>query len=116
MPDATYLNIVKINIDSIQAEIAECNTNTGQETESVAEGCTNIGVDDINKQDINGQKDQKTANKLINYFFSSNNTDANKRKISKMMEKIHNRFGVNFSIIGIYYICILYIYEYYRYL
>ena len=59
MPDATYLNIVKINIDSIQVEIAECNTNIGQETQSVTEGCTNIGVDAINKQDANGQKDQK---------------------------------------------------------
>ena len=28
MPDATSLNIVKINIDSIQAEIAECKTSS----------------------------------------------------------------------------------------
>ena len=55
----------------------------GMKLNSVTEGCTNIGVDAINKQDANGQKDQKTANKPINYFFSSNNTDANKRKSSK---------------------------------
>ena len=100
MLDATYLNIVKINIDFIQAEIAECKTNTRQETQSVAEGCTNMGVDAINKQDANGQKDQKTENKLINYFFSSNNTDANKRTSSKMTQKIYNRFGNIFNGIG----------------
>ena len=97
MPDATYLNIVKIHIDALQAEIAECKTNTGQETQSVTEGCINMGVDATNKEDANGQKDQKTANKLINYFFSSNNTDANKRKSSKMMQKIHDRFGNIFN-------------------
>ena len=68
MPDATYLNVVKISIDSIQAEVAECKTNTGQETQSVAEGCTNMGVDGINKQDANGQKDSKQADKLFLFF------------------------------------------------
>ena len=68
MPDATYLNIVKISIDSIQAEIAECKTNSRQETQSVAEDCTNMGVDAINKQDANGQKDSKQANKLFLFF------------------------------------------------
>ena len=43
---------------------------------------------------------KKTANKPINYFFSSNNTDANKRKSSKMMQKINNRFGNIFNGIG----------------
>ena len=46
------------------------------------------------------KKNQKTANKLINYFFSSNNTDTNKRKSSEMMQKIHNRFGNIFNGIG----------------
>ena len=59
-----------------------------------------MGVDAINKQDANGQKDQKPANKLINYFFSSNNTDADERKSSEMTQKIHNRFGDVFNGIG----------------
>ena len=80
MPDATSLNIVNINIDSIQAEIAECKTTTRQEMQSVTECCTNMVIDAINKQVANSQKDQKATKKPINYFFSSNNTDADKRK------------------------------------
>ena len=56
-----------------------------------------MDVDIINKQDTNRQKDQKSANKSINYFISSNNTDADKRKSSKMTQKIHNRFGNVFN-------------------
>ena len=100
MPDATSLNIININIDSIQAEMAEYKTNTGQEMQTVSEGCTNMGADAITKQDANGQKDQKTRNKPINYFFSSNNTDADKRKSSKMIQKIHDVFGNVFNGIG----------------
>ena len=92
MPDVTSLNIVKINIDSIQADIAECKTSNKQKCK--------VDVDTINKQDVNSQKDQKSANKLINYFFSSNNTDADKRKSSKMIQKIHDRFGNIFNGIG----------------
>ena len=100
MPDATFLNIVNVNIDFIQVEIAEGNTNTGQEMETISEGCTNRGTDAITKQDANGQKDQKTTNKPINYFFSSNNTDADKRKSKEMMQKIHDTFGNVFNGIG----------------
>ena len=42
---------------------------------------------------INGQINQNSANKPINYFFSPNNTDADKRKSSKMTQKIHDSFG-----------------------
>ena len=86
MPDATSLYIVNINIDSIQAEIAECKTSNKQEMQSGTKSYTNMDVDIINKQDTNSHKDQKSANKLINYFFSSNNTDADK-KSSKMTQK-----------------------------
>ena len=54
MPDATSLNIVKINIDSIQAEIAECKTSNKQETQGGAKCYTNMDVDTVNKQDANG--------------------------------------------------------------
>ena len=100
MPDATSLNIVQISINSIQVEIAECKTSNKQETQGGTKFYTNRDVDDINKQDANGQKDQKSANKLINYFFSLNSTDADKRKSSKMTQKIHDRFGDVFNGIG----------------
>ena len=99
MPDTTLLNIINVNIDSIQVEIAEGKTNTGQETQTVSEGCTYRGTDAITKQNANDQKDQKT-NKSINYFFSSNNTDAYKRKSKEMTQKIHDTFGNIFIGIG----------------
>ena len=82
-----FLNIVKINIDYILAEITECKTSNKQEMQGGTKCYTNKDLDDINKQDTNGQKDQKSANKPINYFFSSNNTDVDKRKSSKMTQK-----------------------------
>ena len=100
MPDTTSLNFINVTIDSIQAEIAEGKTNTGQETQTVSESCTNRGTDAITKQDVNGQKDQKTTNKPINYSFSSNNTDADKRKSKEMMQKIHDTFDNIFNGIG----------------
>ena len=65
--------------------------------QTVSEGCTNRGTDAITKQDTNSQKDQKTTNKPINYFFSSNNTDADKRKKKEMMQKLHDTFGDIFN-------------------
>ena len=41
MPDMAVLNIINLNIDSVQAETAECTTNIGQETQTVSKGCTN---------------------------------------------------------------------------
>ena len=40
MPDTAVLNIVNLNIDSIQAEIMISKTNMEQETHTIAEGCT----------------------------------------------------------------------------
>ena len=84
MPDTSSLNTINVNIDSIQAEIAEGKTNTGQKCK-LCWKAVQTGTDAITKQDANGQKDQKTTNKPINYFFSSNNTDADKRKSKEMM-------------------------------
>ena len=42
MPDTTALKIINLNIDSIQAEVAECKTNTEQEVHTVSKGCTNM--------------------------------------------------------------------------
>ena len=79
MPDMAALNIINLNIDSINAEIAECKTNRRKATHAVAEGCTNTDAGASTKQDANGQNDQNKSNKSINYFYSSNNIDSDKR-------------------------------------
>ena len=89
MPDTVVVNIINLNIDSIQVEIMRCKINGGQETHAVAEGCTNRDTEAINKQDANGQIDQNNSNKSINYFHSSKDTDADKRKSSAMTQKIY---------------------------
>ena len=100
MPDTTVLYIININIDYIQAEITECKTNIGQETHAIAKACTNMNAVVINKLDANSQNDQNTSNKSINCFYSLNNIDADKRKSSTMMQKIHEKFGDIFNGIG----------------
>ena len=55
---------------------------------------------DHTTQNANGQNSQATTNKSINYFFSSDNVDADKRKNSAMMQKIYNTFGNIFNGIG----------------
>ena len=67
--------------------------NRGQETHAVVEGYTNMDTGVITKQDANGQNDQHKSNKSINYYYSSNNIDADERKGSTMMQKIHKTFG-----------------------
>ena len=69
LPDTMALNIINLNIDSIQKEIKECKTNTGQETYVKTKGSTNKVTQSAIKQDGNGQQHQ--TNKLINYFYSS---------------------------------------------
>ena len=58
MPDTAVLNIININIDSIQAEIMSCKTNRGQQTHAVAEGCINRDTGGIIKQEASGQNGQ----------------------------------------------------------
>ena len=70
MPDMAVLNIINLNIDSIQVEIMSCKTNGGQQTHAVAEGCTNRDTGGIIKQEANGQNGQNHSNKSINYFYS----------------------------------------------
>ena len=100
IPDKTVKNIINLNVDSIQVEIAECKSNREQETHAVTESCTNTDAGVINKQNANCQKDQNNSNKSINYFFSSSNRMADKRKSNKMTQRIHNRFGNVFNGIG----------------
>ena len=69
MPDTAALKIINLNIDSIQVEVAECKTNTEQETHMVAKACTNMDAGIKTKQDDSSQNGQSNTNKLINYFF-----------------------------------------------
>ena len=100
MPDTVVLNIINLNIDFIQVEIAKCKTNTEQETHAIAEGCANMDVGVITKQDANGQNSQNKSSKSINYFYSLTNIDVDIRKSSTMMQKIHKTFGNVFNGIG----------------
>ena len=111
MPDMAALNIINLNIDAIQAVILECKTNREQETHTGIKDCTdkstsgdkgcknnNAGV--INKQNTNCQNDPSNQHMSINYFYSSNNVDADKRSSITMMQGIHMRFGNVFNGIG----------------
>ena len=97
MPDIAALKILNINIDLIQAEIGSCKRNREQETHKVTEGCTNIDTIGVSKQTANGQTQ---SNKSINYFYSSNNTEADKRESDMMTERIHKTYGDIFNGIG----------------
>ena len=100
MPDIAALQLININIDSIQAEMAKYKTNIEQEIHTVERDYTNTDADSKTKQGANSQNDQNNGNKSINYFFSSYNVDADKRKSSEMMQKIHNTFVDVFNGIG----------------
>ena len=98
LPDTAVLNIINLNIDSIQKEIRECKTNRGQETHAEAEDCPNKYAQSVIKQDGNGQQHQ--TNKLINYLYSSNNVDADKSKSKAMTQRINKEYDKVFNSIG----------------
>ena len=98
LPDMVVLNIINLSIDSIQKEIRECKTNRGQETHANTKDYTNKSAQSAVKQDDNGQQHQ--TNKLINYFYSSNNIDADKSKSKAMTQRIHEEYGKIFHSIG----------------
>ena len=108
MPDTAALELINVNIDYIWAEAAECKTNTGdvkesnrtQETHVVEKGCANMDMDSKIKHSANGQNAKDNVNKVTNYFLSSPNVEADKRKSIEIMQKIHNTFGDVFNGIG----------------
>ena len=108
MPDTAALKLININIDSIQVEVAECRTNTGntrkanieQDTHVEEKGCANTDVDFKTKQGTSSQNGHNNANKYTNYFFSSSDVDADKRNSSKLMQEIQNTYGDVFNGIG----------------
>ena len=84
MQDTAALKLININIGSIQVETVECKTNREKESHMVEKGYATMNVDLKIKQGANGQNSQNNANKTINYFFSSSNVDADKRKSSEL--------------------------------
>ena len=100
MPDTAALNIINLNIDLIQVGIGNSKTNRGQEMHTIVEGCTNRNKAGVIKQDANGQNGQNKSDKSINYFYSSANTEADKRESDAMSKNIHNTFGNVFNGIG----------------
>ena len=103
-----HCTLININIDSIQAEEAECKTNTGnmreanieQDMHAVEKGCANTDADFKTSQGANSQNGHNNTNKITNYFFSSSDVDADKRKSIKLMCEIHNTYGDVFNGIG----------------
>ena len=102
MPGTAALNLINLNIDSIQTLAAECKTNKEQETHIGIEACTNTNTtrdeDSKNnnvsidiKQDTNSHNHPGDMHISINYFYSSNNVDADKRSSITMMQRIHTR-------------------------
>ena len=100
MLDMAALNIINLNIDSIQVEITKGKTNKGQETDAVVKGCTNRDTGVIIKQEANSLNGQHHSNKLVNYFYLSKDVEADKQKSSTMTQKIHDTFGDVFNGIG----------------
>ena len=105
MPDTATLKLINVNIDCIQPEVAQCKTNSGnvkeanitQETHVVEKGCANTDADSNIKHSANSQNDQENVNKVTNYFFSSANEEADKRKSIELMKEVHNTIGDVFN-------------------
>ena len=104
------LNLINLNIDSLQTVTAKCKTNKEQEAHTSIEGSTNKNTTGdescknntsvANKQDTNGHSHPWDKHISINYFHSLNNIDADRRSSITMMQSIHSRFGNVFNGIG----------------
>ena len=99
MPDTAALNIINVNIDSIEAEGTQrenCNTNISdtkmsnikQETYGANGSCTNTVNGSKNTNNVNGLDSNTNTNTLTNYFLSSPNIEIDKRKSAKVTQKI----------------------------
>ena len=99
MPDTAALNIIIVNIDSIETACTQkenCNINmndaktlnTKQETHGAKENCTNTHEDFKNANNINGSNNNSNTNTLTNYFLSSPNIEVDKRKSIELTQNI----------------------------
>ena len=108
IPDTVALNLINLNIDSIQTVATECKTIKKQETHTGIVACTNTSttrgegaknnrVNGDSKQNTNGHSHRGDKHISINYFHLSNNIDADKRSSITMMQKLYARFGNVFN-------------------
>ena len=111
MPDTATLNIINVTIDSIEAEDTQkenCNTsisdakmsNVKQETYGTNRSCTNTDKDLKNTNNVNRSDSNTNTNTLTNYFLTSPNIEIDKKKSTKLTQKIYNVFDNVFNGIG----------------
>ena len=100
MLDTATLNIINVNINSIEAACTHrenCNknisdaksSNVKQETHGTMESCTNMDKDFKNASNMNGLDSNTNTNTLTNYFLSSPNSEIDKRKSAKLTQNIY---------------------------
>ena len=98
MPDTAALNIIDVNIDSIETACMQkenCNTNmsdiktsnTKQEAHGTKESCRNTDDDLKNANNANGLDSNTNINTQTNYFLSSPNIEVDKRKSIELTQK-----------------------------
>ena len=86
IPGTAALQIININIDSIQAMNEMCNTNiykesnSNQDVHGVEKSCTNTEVDLKVDNNANSHYNSTNVNTLTSYFLSPPNVEADKRK------------------------------------
>ena len=110
IPDTAVLNIINVNIDSIEAEDTQrenCNTNISdaktsnakQETDGAKECSTNTDDSLKNTNNDNRSAGNTNTNTLRNYFLSSPNIEIDKRS-AKLTQKIYNGFDNVLMVLG----------------
>ena len=111
MPDTAVLNIINVNIDSIETEGTQrenCNTNINvaktsnimQESHGAKESCTNMDEGLKNTNNVNGLDSNTNTNTLTNYVYSSPNIEIDKRNSAELTQKIYNVFGNVLLVLG----------------
>ena len=83
MLDTAALNILNLNIDSIQAQVANCRTENRKHTKWWRAAQTQTQLESSNKN----PRGQNQSTKLINYFYSSKDSEADKRQSNDMTQK-----------------------------
>ena len=71
-----------------------------QEVHGVEKSCTNMEVDLKVDNNVNSHYNSNNVNTQTNYFLSSPNVEADKRKSIKVTQKVHNVFDNVFNSIG----------------
>ena len=111
MSDTAALNIININIDSLEAEDTQrsnCNTNTDdtkishakQEIHGAGRYCTNTDGFFKNTNNNSGSADNTNAKTLTNYFLSCPNVEIDRRKSTELTQKYTMYMIMNIMALG----------------